>query len=237
MPPRLKTALCIVAPVVIIGLLVWTTKDNDDDAKVYEKSTAEPSKAVAETTAAEQPPASAAVEKGLVELATSSQPAPPKPRIEIKSSPGRGRGLFLANRKGQEAVAAGQVVALVRPALILLFEPFCYTHCLGCFADLHEVSPEGHYQRYWLTIFPSSYFLLVYACLCFGGHVHFVSIYFRCQGGAAANASGLRSASSATKTTGSSSGTRAASAGAGRPCRPTSGGKNGAMASNARSAL
>lgn len=138
MSSRLKTALCIVVPVVIIGLLAWKIKE-EDDSKVNEKSMPEPPKAVNETTAAEEPPASAAAEKDLVESATASQPAPPKPRIEIKPSPGRGRGLFLADREGQGAVAAGQVVALVRPALTLLFEPFCYTHCLGCFADLHAV--------------------------------------------------------------------------------------------------
>ena len=53
------------------------------------------------------------------------------------AGPGKGRGLFLAAR-GRGATP-GEVVVCVRPALTLLFEPFCATHCLGCFADLHAV--------------------------------------------------------------------------------------------------
>ena len=64
------------------------------------------------------------------------------PRTEVRAAgDGRGRGLFLkeSGASGSEdtGAAAGEVVVSVRPALTLLFEPFCFTHCLGCFADLH----------------------------------------------------------------------------------------------------
>lgn len=69
---------------------------------------------------------------------SSTEPSVPsyaEPRVVVKAAgTGRGRGLFVTN-----AAEAGELIVKVRPALTLLFEPFCSTHCLGCFADLHHV--------------------------------------------------------------------------------------------------
>jgi len=140
MSTQLKSILLVAVPVVLIGLLAWKLKD-DDETSASEKSTPEAKADDAGVNVADESPVAVAAENVSVVSATIPEPPPPKPRIEIKSSPGRGRGLFMVDRQGQTSVAAGQVVALVRPALTLLFEPFCYTHCFGCYADLHEVSP------------------------------------------------------------------------------------------------
>jgi len=67
-------------------------------------------------------------------------------RVEVRDSGrGKGRGLFCA-----QSVEAGESVCCLRPALILLFQPHCYTHCVACFADLHETPGRrcGECQRF-----------------------------------------------------------------------------------------
>lgn len=46
---------------------------------------------------------------------------------------GRGRGLFT-----NKTFKLGEIVLRIRPALTVLFHPFCSTHCAGCFVDLHS---------------------------------------------------------------------------------------------------
>jgi len=142
---QVRSVVCVVVPVVLIGLVAWKLK-GDDDTCASEESTPEAEAPDAGANVEEDPSTSLAAARGPVESAAISESSPPKPRIEIKTSPGRGRGLFMVDRQGQKAVAAGQVVALVRPALTLLFEPFCYTHCFGCFADLHEVISDHLFE-------------------------------------------------------------------------------------------
>mmetsp|Transcript_32169 Transcript_32169/g.37806 ORF Transcript_32169/g.37806 Transcript_32169/m.37806 type:complete len:418 (+) Transcript_32169:67-1320(+) len=55
--------------------------------------------------------------------------------VEVKqAAKGRGRGLFI-----QKDILKNDCFLHVRPSLVLLFEPYCHTHCIGCFANLHQV--------------------------------------------------------------------------------------------------
>jgi hypothetical protein len=54
---------------------------------------------------------------------------------QVKNSKdGKGRGLFTTKRTEN-----AELILRVRPSLTLLFEPYCSTHCLGCYASLQQV--------------------------------------------------------------------------------------------------
>ena len=134
----------VLVPALAIGLAWWLNSDEEAN-----KVTADTPNAEAETSTHEdpcEPPESGSTsfmadDANIVRTSPGTNGARAD-RVEIRlAGSGRGRGLFLA-RGTPRGAGPGEVVACVRPALALLFEPHCATHCLGCFADLHKV-PAG----------------------------------------------------------------------------------------------
>jgi hypothetical protein len=150
---RGKTALALAIPALAIGLALWWSAEEDSTEEPAAASSKRASPEVAEATApattatqaaAPEPPragpeVAGESAAGCGELAGASPGEGGRlTRVEVRASAGRGRGLFLA-RGAEKGAGPGEVLARVRPALTLLFEPHCATHCLGCFADLHKV--------------------------------------------------------------------------------------------------
>lgn len=155
-PSPYKLAACLVLPVVIIGLRLWLSfcdKDEGEEKEVPHDGEGDEYKSSTEKKPVD---ALSSKEKGVPHnceggedksstekesLGTLSSTTPTSVesindslvRVEVRASgEGKGRGLFCA-----QGFEAGETVCCLRPALVMLFQPHCYTHCIGCFADLH----------------------------------------------------------------------------------------------------
>lgn len=140
-----KTLLYVAVPSLVAGYLWWQRDDRgaeESSVEVEEEFKKKNIKSDQEnnTTSSDLKSQKNTLNEKHIKLIESMKNACGKSSIifaEVKESKDheKGRGLFTTKQINEK----NELFLKVRPSLTLLFEPYCYTHCLGCYSSLHQV--------------------------------------------------------------------------------------------------
>jgi cytoskeletal protein RodZ len=146
-----KTLLCVAVPSLVAGYFWWQVRGAEDSKPPSSESvTEETTQNMENENDALSSSTSSSASKTESEQVTNNTNTKYDQLIESMSSAcgsssiigaqvknskdGKGRGLFTTKRTEN-----AELILRVRPSLTLLFEPYCSTHCLGCYASLQQV--------------------------------------------------------------------------------------------------